>query len=113
VLPATHDYWHGEKVAIGTLASLFLTDKSSTLIDEVYSFCERVGLPTTFKEIGLGDCSTEDLRRVAERACSEGETIHNEPIPVTPVDVVAALKVMNAEGQWRKRQTSSHSSATR
>jgi glycerol dehydrogenase len=103
VLPATHDYWHGEKVAIGTLTSLFLTDKTSTLVDEVYSFCEAVGLPTTLAEIGLNESSTEDLMRVAERACSEGETIHNEPVPVTPADVVAALKVMSAEGQWRKR----------
>jgi glycerol dehydrogenase len=52
-LDETHHYWHGEKVAIGVLASLFLTDKSADMIDEVFTFCEDVGLPTTLAEIGL------------------------------------------------------------
>ena len=45
-LPGTHDYYHGEKVAIGVLAGLFLADRSGELIDEVYDFCESIGLPT-------------------------------------------------------------------
>ena len=102
-LEDTHAYWHGEKVAIGVLTSLFLTDKPAGLIDEVYTFCEAVGLPTTLAEIGLEDVSDEDLMVVAERACAEGETIFNEPIPVTPQSVFAALKAADAEGQRRKR----------
>lgn len=101
-LHATHDYWHGEKVAIGVLTSLFLTDKPAGLIDEVYTFCESVGLPTTLAEIGLGDASDADLMVVAEAACAEGETIYNEPIPVSPQSVFAALKAADAEGRRRK-----------
>jgi glycerol dehydrogenase len=101
-LDQTHHYWHGEKVAIGVLASLFLTDKPAALIDEVYTFCEAVGLPTTLAEIGLEDVSDEDLMVVAERACAEGETIYHEPIPVTPQMVFAALKAADMEGQRRK-----------
>ncbi len=101
-LEGTHEYWHGEKVAIGVLASLFLTDKPAELIDEVYSFCEEVGLPTTLAEIGLDGVSDEDLMVVAERACADGETIYNEPIPVTPANVFAALKAANAEGLRRQ-----------
>ncbi|MDD3828646.1 MAG: glycerol dehydrogenase, partial [Anaerolineae bacterium] len=40
--------------------------------------------------------------RVAEAACAEGETIHNEPAPITPEKVVAALKAADAEGRERK-----------
>jgi glycerol dehydrogenase len=101
-LEETHHYWHGEKVAIGVLASLFLTDKPAGLIDEVYAFCEAVGLPTTLAEIGLADVSDEELMVVAERACAEGETIHNEPIPVTPDSVFAALKAADAAGKGRQ-----------
>jgi glycerol dehydrogenase len=101
VLEDTHDNFHGEKVAFGTLASLFLTDKSSEQIDEVYTFCESVGLPTTLDEIGLEDVSDEDLMRIAEGATAEGETIHNEPIPVTAQTVFAALKTADAEGKRR------------
>jgi glycerol dehydrogenase len=101
-LEKTHHYWHGEKVAIGVLTSLFLTDKPAGLIDEVYTFCQAVGLPTTLADIGLEEASDEELMVVAERACAEGETIYNEPIPVTPESVVAALKAADAEGRRRK-----------
>jgi glycerol dehydrogenase len=101
-LEATHHYWHGEKVTIGVLASLFLTDKPADLIDEVYTLCEAVGLPTTLADIGLADVEDEDLMRVAEAACADGETIHNEPLPVTPQMVFAALKAADAEGRRRQ-----------
>ena len=99
VLKQTHKYFHGEKVAIGTLASLFLTDKPMDVIKEVFSFCETVGLPTTLGDIGLSDISDADLMKVAESACAEGETIHNEPIPVTTEMVFSALKVTDAFGR--------------
>jgi len=98
----THQYFHGEKVAIGTLASLFLTDKPAEVIDEVYSFCEAVGLPTTLAEIGLGDVSDEDLLKVGAGATAPGETIHNEPIPVSAETVFAALRAADAYGKHRK-----------
>jgi glycerol dehydrogenase len=101
MLPRTHSYFHGEKVALGVLASLFLTDKPAKVIDEVYRFCEDVGLPTTFAGIGLDGVSDEDLMTVAERATVKGESIHNEPTPVTTEDIVAALKMANAEGRYR------------
>jgi glycerol dehydrogenase len=101
VLEQTHHNYHGEKVAFGTIASLFLTGKSEAQIDEVYSFCEAVGLPTTLDEIGLENVSDEELMKVAEAACAPGETIHNEPVPVHPRMVVAAFKVANAEGHRR------------
>jgi len=102
VLEQTHAYFHGEKVAFGVLASLFLTDKPNTTIDQVYAFCESIGLPTTFADIGLQDVSDEDLMQVAISACAEGETIHNESVPVTPDMVFYALKAADAEGRTRK-----------
>lgn len=101
-LEATHNYWHGEKVTIGVLAGLFLTDKAADTIDEVYDFCAAVGLPTTLAEIGLAGVSDADLMKVAEGACAEGETIHNEPMPVTPQMVFNALKAADAEGLRRQ-----------
>jgi glycerol dehydrogenase len=101
-LPGSHDAWHGEKVAVGVLASLFLTDKPREVIDQVFDFCLEVGLPTTLAEIGLEGVSDDDLMRVAERSCIEGETIHNEPMPVTPAMVAAALRAADAEGRRRR-----------
>ncbi len=101
VLEEAHDQYHGEKVAFGVLASLFLTDKPAHLIDEVYGFCEEVGLPTTLEEIGLGDVSDHDLMKVANAATKKGETIFNEAVPVTADAVFAALRQADAEGLYR------------
>lgn len=102
-LPATHEYFHGEKVAIGVLAGLFLADRPAAIVHEVYDFCESVGLPTTLADIGLSDASDEDLRIVAEAACGEGETIHHEPCPVSPGAVAAALRTADRFGRSRRK----------
>ncbi len=102
VLEPTHAYWHGEKVAIGTLALLMLTGRPAALVEEVFAFCEAVGLPTTLAEIGLTAVTDDDLRRVAEMACAPGETIHNIKGGVTPDRVMAAIKAADAEGRRRR-----------
>ena len=101
-LPGTHDFYHGEKVAIGVLAGLFLADRPRPLIDEIYGFCEAVGLPTSLGGIGLEGVSDEELLVVANRACAEGETIYHEPMPVSPKAVVAALKAADAYSRKRR-----------
>ena len=105
VLEATHGHYHGEKVAFGVLAGLFLTDRPAHLIDTVYEFCEAVGLPTTLEEVGLGRVEEEELREVAERACAEEETIHHEPGPVSPHAVFAALRTADTMGRDRQAKS--------
>jgi glycerol dehydrogenase len=90
------------KVAIGVQVGLFLTDRPSELIDEVYGFCESVGLPTTLSDIGIGDASDEELQLVAKAACAEGETIHHEACPISPDAVFAALKTADQVGRSRR-----------
>ncbi len=102
VLDETHEFFHGEKVAFGTLASLILTDKPRDLIDQIYYFCESVNLPTTLAEIGLKNASDEAIMRVAEASCAEGETIHNEACPICAQAIYAAIKTADAIGRQRK-----------
>jgi len=101
VLHETHDYWHGEKVAFGVIAMLVLEGRSQALIDEVVDFCLRVGLPVTLADIGV-DADAATLGPVAEAACAEGETIHNEPFDVSPGMVVAAMLGADAVGAERR-----------
>lgn len=101
-LEPTHAYFHGEKVAIGVIASLFLTDKPADFIEEIYNFCELIGLPTTLAQVGLENPTDEDLMKVAQKACAEGETIYNELVPITPESVLAAIKAADAFGKTRK-----------
>ena len=99
-LPQTRAYYHGEKVAFGVLASLFLTDKPPALMEQVYGFCQAIGLPTTLADLGLAEVTDQELRRVAEKACAPGETMHNEPCEISPEVVVDAIK---AADEWGRR----------
>lgn len=99
-LPETHHFYHGEKVAFGVLAGLFLADHPPDVVSQVYGFCEQVGLPTTLAQLGLDEKA--DLRQVAERACAEGETIHHEACPVTPAAVEAAMRAADRVGLKRR-----------
>ena len=101
-LEATHAYWHGEKVSIGTLSLLMLTKRPQAVIDEVFDFCTALGLPTTLADIGIVDATDADLLKVATLACAESDTMGNVPGDVTPEMVVAALKAADAEGRKRK-----------
>lgn len=96
--PSTHGYMHGEKVAFGLISQLMLESQPQSVVDEVLTFSESVGLPITFAEIGIGNPNQELLERVAKRATVPGETIHNEPITVTPERVVEAMRAADSAG---------------
>lgn len=103
-LEATHSLLHGEKVAFGTLSLLMLTDRAPEIVEEVYDFCEAVGLPTTLADINLDDVSDEDLMKVAQLACAPGTFIHNEAFEVTADAVFAAIKAADAHGRSRRAE---------
>jgi glycerol dehydrogenase len=98
----THAFYHGEKVAFGVLAGLHLTDALPSEMDIVYSFCEKIGLPTTFDEIGLKNIDKSGLLKVATKACAAGEGIHHEAGTITPEKVMDAMIAADAMGKIRK-----------
>ena len=102
VLEGTHHYWHGEKVAFGVISMLMLEERPAEIIEAVVDFCLEVGLPVTLEDIGLEGVSREELESVAEAACAEGETIHNEPFEVYPQMVVDAMLAADAFGHQRR-----------
>jgi glycerol dehydrogenase len=99
----THAYMHGEKVAFGLISQLMLESQPEPLVREVLAFCNSVGLPTTFAEIGILDPDAELLETIARRATAPGETIHNEPMHVTPRLVVEAMRAADSAGSSFRR----------
>jgi len=105
-LPSTKNYLHGEKVAIGVLASHFLPhsfdqggDRAGDQArEDLFAFCNDVGLPVTLAQVGVDVDDDAGLLRVARRACRAGEIIHNEPEPVTAEGLAAALRAMDEFG---------------
>jgi len=80
------------------LIILLRSEKTS----DVFSFCEKVGLPTTFSEIGLGDADQEKLMIVAEKACAPEQPIHHEAGVITPQKVLDAMLATDAIGKARR-----------
>ncbi|WP_461205343.1 glycerol dehydrogenase [Clostridium sp. DL1XJH146] len=102
VLNDCHHLYHGEKVAFGTITQLFLENAPVQEIEEVVSFCLEVGLPVTLEEMGVKEVSRENIYKVAEASCAEGETIFNMPFEVTTEDVYAAILAADAFGKLYK-----------
>ena len=103
--PATHAYFHGEKVAYGLLVQLVLEGQPRPVLEQVLHFAAEVGLPVTLAEIGLTDLPAELLHQIANRATAKGETIHNEPFEVRPDMVADAIRAADALGTaWKKHE---------
>ena len=77
--------YHGELVAFSTLTQLMMDDSDPETLDQIYGFCNKVGLPTTFSEMGLSGVSEEDLGLVAEDA-SKNSLIGAMPKAFRPPD---------------------------
>lgn len=103
-LKETENYLHGEIVAFGTQASLFLTDRKKEIIDEVYAFCESIGLPTTLAGIGLANVSDSSLAKVADVMMDKDNPVHNELAPVNKEMVIAAIRTADHTGKLRKQR---------
>lgn len=101
-LEGTHHFWHGEKVAFGVISMLMLEGQPAEVVEEVVDFCLEVGLPVALEDIGLEGVSREELEKVAEAACAEGETIHNEPFDVHPEMVLDAMIAADIFGRQRR-----------
>ncbi len=107
VAHGTHPYFHGEKVAFGTLVQLVLEGKPASLFEEVLAFSNGVGLPITLADVGLESSDTEVLAQVAKRSVAKGETIHNEPFVVLPEMVYDAIRSADATAlRWKQHHVS-------
>lgn len=98
MLPQTAPFMHGEKVAFGLLASLFLSERADEERRALFQFCNDVGLPVRLALLACDAADDEGLAVVAAKACQPGSNIHNEPYPVTPDMVVTALKAADLYG---------------
>lgn len=100
VLEETHSFYHGEKVAFGTLVQLMLENAPTEEIEKVIFFLIEVGLPVTLDELGIKEVTPEKIMAVATAAASPDDTIHNMPFPVTADDVYAAIMAADAIGKY-------------
>ena len=104
ILPGTHHYYHGEKVAFGTLAQLMLENAPTEEVEEVIRFSLSVGLPVCLSDIGVDTITEKELMEVAEKACIPEESVHSMPFPITVEAVAAAILSADSIGKFYKEK---------
>ncbi|MGG4501459.1 glycerol dehydrogenase [Paenibacillus polymyxa] len=104
ILEGTHHYYHGEKVAFGTIAQLVLENAPTEELHQVLDFCLTIGLPVCLADIGVDYISQEELMEVAAKACIEEESIHAMPFPITVEQVAAAIAAADRIGSQYKAE---------
>lgn len=102
ILEGTHGYFHGEKVAFGTLCQLALENTPMEEILEVLDFCDAIGLPVCLEDIGVTEITDEELIEVAKKACIPEESIYAMPFPITIENVAASIKAADEIGRKYK-----------
>jgi len=102
---STERKMHGEIVAFGVLVQLVLEGRPASAIREVQDFCGSVGLPLTLADLGISNPSSEEIRRVAQVCCAEGESIHSTWFPVTVAAVEAAIWTADTLGEHYKKKS--------
>lgn len=98
-LPETHRFMHGEKVAMGILASLFLTGKSMELIESIYEFHMATRLPVCLEDLDITDTSHKHLMIAIKRMNAPVECTHWEPVKYKPEEHLAALLAADQFGK--------------
>jgi glycerol dehydrogenase len=107
VLKESSKTYHGQKVAFGTIVQLVFEGRPSTDINDVMDFCLSIGLPVCLEDLHILNPTREDIKKVAEAACTEEETIHATWFPVTPEMVEDAIWTSDAFGkEYKKKQLS-------
>ncbi|ADL51734.1 glycerol dehydrogenase [Clostridium cellulovorans] len=102
ILEGTHKYFHGEKVAFGTIAQLVLENSPTEELKQVLDFCLEVGLPVCLSDIGVDSITETELMEVAKKACIKEESIHSMPFPITIEAVAAAIITADRIGKEYK-----------
>jgi len=100
-LPEAAKFYHGEKVAFGTICELVLEDAPQEQLNEVIGFCYRVGLPITLADLNV-KATSENIRTIAKKTV-ENHLIHSEPVMITEEIVYNAIAAADAIGEAYKR----------
>lgn len=91
-----HHLTHGEKVAYGTLTHMVLEQRPDEEIARYIRFYRQIKMPTTLKEIHLENETFENLVKIGELACAEGDTLRNLNVNLTAQEVAYALIAVDA-----------------
>jgi glycerol dehydrogenase len=91
---------HGEGVAFGTIVQLvteYLNEGTWNENEwaEVVRFYKKIGLPLSFKDLGVLNLEEDTIWSIAEATCNSGPNAHKMPFEVTPEVIYKSLIRVN------------------
>jgi glycerol dehydrogenase len=95
-LDETHGFYHGEKVAFGTLCLLMLEGRALAEIEATARFCRSLGLPSTLADLRLANASKAAIERVAIAALAHGSVTWRSAAPLSVASVRDAIIALDA-----------------
>jgi glycerol dehydrogenase len=95
-LDETHGFYHGEKVAFGTLCLLMLEGRPLAEIEATARFCRALGLPSTLTDLNLANASKAAIERVAIAALAPGSVTWRSAAPLSVATVRDAIIALDA-----------------
>ena len=100
MLPETHKYLHGEKVAFGIVCQMVIENTPAETVDKVMRFMVSIGLPVTLADLGV-EATYEKVMAIAEKTAN-GPLVHQEPSFVSTERVYSAIIAADALGRKYK-----------
>lgn len=98
ILEQTQEALHGEMVAFGLLVQFVLEERSQRFINEMLSFYQSIGLPTTLAALGIDEPTSEIFAPAIEAIFDPTGTIQNMPFEISPQMVEKAIVKANQLG---------------
>ena len=102
VLKEIHHFYHGEKVAFLTLTQLVMENRPKQMIEQVYEFCYKVGLPITLADLGIDKVGPKRLMEAVKLSCLPGKIMYNHAFPITEDMVYDAVLAADSMGKLVK-----------
>lgn len=99
LLEDCHPYYHGEKVAFGTLCLLTAEGRPEEEQHQAMAFCHEVGLPVTLEQLGLREQAEEKLRSVQHLFCPPDDKAHFPPPGVDSDSLMKAILETDRRGR--------------
>ncbi|MBN1678516.1 MAG: glycerol dehydrogenase [Candidatus Thermoplasmatota archaeon] len=81
---------HGELVAYGTIVQMVYERRPREEVQQVFEWCENLGLPTSIK--AFGEITKAALRAAAEHAAEKDLNSRNMPDKMRPSEVLGAVE---------------------
>ncbi|HQA08299.1 MAG TPA: glycerol dehydrogenase [Syntrophomonadaceae bacterium] len=99
ILEECHGFYHGEKIGFLALVQMVLEGRPKELIQQVYEFSYKVGLPVTLADLKIDNIGEKRLREAVAVSCQPKAIIYNHGFPITEELVYDAILTADEMGK--------------